>query len=204
MEDREKQYCLYHKRSVGHSIQDYQHFLKLVQEMMNERVMEFCKEIKTEKGQVVNVLQRETPKSITIFYRGGGQQAPTKAPIYPIPRIVIKVPTPFQYTSDKAMSWNYKTQVISQEPQAVRVNLEEKQDPSVNDKVGTSGLTRNGRCYAPGLSGVKEGEEHIEQSGVKVTILKKKTGKSLNELITEAEANEFLKFIKHNEYSIVE
>ena len=45
--DREGQYCLYHKGPVGHSIQDCQHFLELVQEMMDEGVMEFCKE--TEK-----------------------------------------------------------------------------------------------------------------------------------------------------------
>ena len=48
-------------------------------------------------------------------------------------------------------------------------------------------------------------EEHIEQSGVKVTILKNKGEGPLNESATEAEANEFLKFIKHScEYSIVE
>ena len=48
-----------------------------------------------------------------------------------------------------------------------------KQEPSVNDIVGTNKLTRSGRCYAPGLSGVKEGEKRIEQSGVEATILKK-------------------------------
>ena len=46
--------------------------------------------------------------------------------------------------------------------------------------------------------------EGIEQSDVEVTVLKKKGKESLNEQISEAEANEFLKFIKHNEYSIVE
>ena len=45
-EDREGKYYLYHKRSVSHSIQDCQHFLELVQEMMDKGVMEFCKEIK--------------------------------------------------------------------------------------------------------------------------------------------------------------
>ena len=35
-EDQERQYCLYHKRSVGHSIQDCQDFLGHVQEMMNK------------------------------------------------------------------------------------------------------------------------------------------------------------------------
>ena len=60
---------MYHKGFVGHSIQDCQDFLELVQEMMNEGVMEFCKEI---KGQAVNVLQGETPKSVIIYYQGGG------------------------------------------------------------------------------------------------------------------------------------
>ena len=32
--DREGQYCLYHKRFMGHSIQDCQYFFELVQEMM--------------------------------------------------------------------------------------------------------------------------------------------------------------------------
>ena len=45
-----------------------------------------------------------------------------------------------------------------------------KQEPSINDIVGTGGLTYSGPCYIPSLSGVKEGEERIEQSGVKVII----------------------------------
>ena len=70
--------------------------------------------------------------------------------------------------------------------------------------MGTSRLTYSDRCYAPGLSGVKEKEEGTEQSDVEITISKKKGKESLNEPITKTEANEFLKFIKHNEYSIVE
>ena len=100
---------------MDHSIQDYQEFLGLVQEMMNERKREFCKEV---EGKAVNVLQKETTKPVIIYYRGGGQQAPAKASIHHIPKVVIKVPTPFQYTSDKAVPWNYTNQVISQEPQA--------------------------------------------------------------------------------------
>ena len=100
-EDGERQYCQYHQKHVGHSIQDCQDFLDLVQELMDEGRIEFCKEV---KGQAVNVLQRETPKPVTIFYREGGQQAPTKVPIYLTPKVVIKVPTPFRYASDKAVS----------------------------------------------------------------------------------------------------
>ena len=72
-----------------------------------------------------------------------------------------------------------------------------KQEPSANDIVGTGGLIRSGRCYAPGPSKVKGGEEGTEQSDVEVTVLKKKGKELLNEPISEAKANEFLKFIKH-------
>ena len=140
---------------MGHSIQDCQDFLGLVQGLMDEGRMEFCKEV---KEQDVNVLQGETSKAVIIHYRGGGQQAPAKTPIHPIPRVVIKVPTPFRYTSDKVVSWKYTNQVFSQEPQAVQVSLEIKQEPSVNDIVGIGGLTRNGRCYALSPLGVKGGE----------------------------------------------
>ena len=95
-------------------------------------------------------------------------------------------------------------QVVSQEPQVVRVNLETKQEPSVNDIVGTGGLTRSGRCYALGPLRVKGGEEGTKQNDVEVTVLKKKDKEPLNELVSKAETNEFLKFIKHSEYNIVE
>ena len=45
-ENQEREHYLYHKGSVSHSIQTCQDFLELVQEMMNEGVMEFYKEIK--------------------------------------------------------------------------------------------------------------------------------------------------------------
>ena len=83
---------------------------------------------------------------------------------------MIKVPTPFRYISDKAVPWNYANQVVSQGPQAVRVSPKKKQDSSINDIVGTSGLTRSGRCYTSSLSRVKEEGERIEQSDIEVTI----------------------------------
>ena len=54
------------------------------------------------------------------------------------------------------------------------------------------------------LLGVKGGEEGTEQDDIEVTILKKKGKKSLNESVSKVEANEFLKFIRHSEYNIVE
>ena len=45
-EDQKEEHCQYHKGSVLHSIQDCQDFLDLMQEMMDEGKIEFCKEVK--------------------------------------------------------------------------------------------------------------------------------------------------------------
>ena len=65
-------------------------------------------------------------------------------------------------------------------------------------------MTRNGRCYAPISTEVREGESFAENGKVKIAAPKKKDKELINEPVTEMEANEFLKFIKHSEYSIVE
>ena len=61
-------------------------------------------------------------------------------------------------------------------------------------------MTHSRRCYAP----VTLGETFIENEGMKIAASKKKDKEPINELVTELEADEFLKFIKHSEYSIVE
>ena len=65
-------------------------------------------------------------------------------------------------------------------------------------------MTRSGRCYALVISGAKERETFTENEGMKVAASKKKDKEPINESVTEMEADEFLKFIKHSEYSIVE
>ena len=75
---------------------------------------------------------------------------------------MIKVPTLFRYTSNKAVPWNYTNQIIAQESQVIWVSLEKKQDAPVNDIVGTSEMTHSGQCYALDFSRVKEGEKHVE------------------------------------------
>ena len=73
-----------------------------------------------------------------------------------------------------------------------------------HDIAGTGGMTRSGRCYAPITIEVREGESSAENGGVEIAASKKKDKESINEPVTEMEADEFLKFIKHSEYSIVE
>ena len=49
----------------------------------------------------------------------------------------------------------------------------------------------------------KRGDKFVEEGGVKITVPKGKDKEVINEPIIEAEVNEFLKFIKHSEYSTV-
>ena len=65
-------------------------------------------------------------------------------------------------------------------------------------------MTCSGRCYAPVNPKIREGESHAANERTKITVPKGKEKKPINEPVTEKEAEEFLKFIKHSEYSIVE
>ena len=102
--NQDKGYCQYHGKMTGHSIQECPEFLKMIQEMMNGGKIEFCGKT---KEQNVSVLLEEVRKPLTVFYREGGQQAAKETPHVPTPKLIVKVPAPFRYASDKAVPWNY-------------------------------------------------------------------------------------------------
>ena len=52
--------------------------------------------------------------------------------------MVVKVTASFRYTSDKAMPWNYTSQMVTPEPQAA---VEKRPKKSVNDIARTGGMT---------------------------------------------------------------
>ena len=87
------------------------------------------------------LLKEEAPKPLVIYNRGGGQQAMKEAPHIPTLKLVVKVPAPFHYTSDKTVPWNYSSQAVVQEPQAV---VEQKPKKSINDIARMGGMTRSG------------------------------------------------------------
>ena len=159
--DQEKCYCRYHDKMTDHSIQKCPKFLKMIQEMINKGEIEFYGKM---QEQNVCVLLKKVPKPLTIFYRGRGQQTTKEMPHVPIPKLVVKVPTPFRYASDKAVPWNYTSRIVTPKPQAV---TEQKPEKSVNDIVGMGGMTHSDRCYAPVTTEVREGESSVENEGVK-------------------------------------
>ena len=54
-------------------------------------------------------------------------------------------------------------------------------------------MTRSGRCYASINFRAKQGKESVEKGRVKITVLREKGKEVINESITEAKVNEFLK-----------
>ena len=172
---------------------------------MDKKEIEFSKSINPSINVITGTTYSGTssstgPKSITIFH--DNEIAITEMPKVPIPVLVVEVPRPFPYESQKVIPWDYNCNYTHQ--------------IAVNDLIGVGGLTRSGRCYAPDMVekvaleklSVPVNEE--QPSKEKERPSKEKKGKDKEILegtskpITEKEASEFQKFIKHIEYSVIE
>ena len=138
--------------------------------------MEFYGKVKEQNVSVL--LKEKTPKPLTIYYRGGSQQVTKEASRVPTPRLVMKVSTPFRYASDKAVPWNYMSQAVVQESQAV---AKQKPEKSVNDIAEMRGMTRSGRCYAPINSETREREGFAANERTKIATSKGKEKELINE-----------------------
>ena len=121
-------------------------------------------------------------------------------PKVPVPILVVEVPRPFPYESQKAIpqDYNYTHQTV------------------INDLTGVEGNTRSGHCYAPDIAEKVAFEKlsvlvnkelpfkENEQFSRKKKGKNKEAPESTSRPVTEREASKFLKFIKHSEYSVIE
>ena len=130
---------------------------------MNDGEIEFCKKI---EGNMVAVTQEdgqqdETPKPLIIYYKGGNQ---TKAAPQPSAlKIIVKVLAPFHYQNDKAVPWRYTCNVTTPRSLVIPFSSESTSEQTINDITGVGGMTRSGRCYAPGLMGVGQEEKSMDK-----------------------------------------
>ncbi|XP_017624929.2 uncharacterized protein LOC108468559 [Gossypium arboreum] len=131
---KERNYCEFHNE-VGHEIQECVEFRALVQNMMNNKEMEFYEETKN----------------------------PVEGDICPSEGESTR-PAVFPYKDSKRVPWNYDCNVTIPGKESLVDTLKEDQD--------RGSYTRSGRRY--------------------------------DIAINEEEAKEFLKFLKHSEYSVVE
>ena len=101
-----KGYCQYHAKVQRHDVQECTEFRDLVQNLMDRKEIEFSKS----NGPSINVITGTTylrtpsstgPRSITIFHDNDAARA--KVPKVSAPVLVLEVPRPFPYESQKAI-----------------------------------------------------------------------------------------------------
>ncbi|XP_016755114.1 uncharacterized protein [Gossypium hirsutum] len=124
--ERVENYCEFHHEE-GHEIQECADFRALVQDLMDNKEMEFYEEVK-EEGSICTSEASKVPRVVqpmVIISRPKKDEVRTPA----IPRVIIKKPATFPYQDNKKVPWSYEcnTTVPGKETaksQCVRANPE--------------------------------------------------------------------------------
>ncbi|XP_016683916.1 uncharacterized protein [Gossypium hirsutum] len=176
-------YCEFH-HEVGHEIQECTEFRAMLQGMMDNREMEFCEGVQVENHVCASELVLGVPRAnhpVVIISRPRNSEVEARI----TQKVIIQKLAVFAYKDNIRVPWNYNCNVTIPKKE----NLISKED---QDEGG-----------------------HYEQMKARVEPIREETlvGKKkntavpellVNEPIKEEEAREFLKFIKHSEYSVVE
>ncbi|XP_040951505.1 uncharacterized protein [Gossypium hirsutum] len=177
-------YCEFH-REVGHEIQECEGFKALVQSMMDNKEMRFYEGVGDKRNICASELARKTTETshpVVII----SCPRSNKSRVQMTPKIIIQKPSKFPYKDNKMVLWNYGCNVTI-------LGKEEK-----NQEIGS--YTRNGKRYDVQAESSREENWKKEQKKGKAVEVEQ----LVNEPVKEEEAKEFLKFLKHSEYSIVE
>ncbi|KAK8505873.1 hypothetical protein V6N12_042897 [Hibiscus sabdariffa] len=211
-------YCEYHQEE-GHDIQLCEEFRHLVQSMMDNKEIEFFEKVDEGRNSYVcasegHKIKYGVDRPLVISLKPK-EETPPQDGLQGVLKLVISAPTPFLFRSTKQVPWNYTAHVSIQgeeETQNVEKSHEEaqpkrKEGPSEKEVVSEVGhFTRSGRCYSPETA---KAPKTTEDKGKTVAVEPEKIfgeepPPKINEPVTETQAPEFLKFLKHSEYSIVE
>ncbi|KAE8654967.1 hypothetical protein F3Y22_tig00117034pilonHSYRG00338 [Hibiscus syriacus] len=203
-----KNYCEYHQEK-GHKIQLCPEFRNLVQKLMNNREIEFFEEEPGKKEDDVCSSEDSKPSQKINDPVIINVKSSTAIPAPIRPKVVITTPLPFPYKDTRRVPWNYTTNVSMVGGPVSLEKTEEKiqslSTTSTSEAVSEVGFfTRSGRCYSPETSNASE---QVKAKGKAVAIPQKVFEDEIpafNEPVTEKQAQEFLKFLKHSEYSVVE
>ncbi|KAE8678980.1 hypothetical protein F3Y22_tig00111402pilonHSYRG00591 [Hibiscus syriacus] len=179
-----KNYCEYHQEK-GHKIQLCPEFRNLVQKLMNNREIEFFEE---EPGKKENdVCSSEDSK-------------PNQRINDPV---IINVKSSTGTLELYYQCFNGRRICFSRKTEEKKQSLSTTSASEAVSEVGF--FTRSGRCYSPETSNASE---QVKAKGKAVAIPQKvfedESLPAFNEPVTEKQAQEFLKFLKHSEYSVVE
>ncbi|XP_052489897.1 uncharacterized protein LOC105767205 [Gossypium raimondii] len=188
-------FCEFHAEE-GHDIQKCTEFRTMVQSLMDSKELEFYEEInELAEGEVYATEEGSTGKAQKANYPVVIISKPRsrESGIQIAPKVIIQKPVSFPYKDSKKVPWNYNCNVtIPGEESLVNALGEDK-----------GFYTRSGKRYDPANARVESGKG----KALAVELGKAKTDKiepRINQPVTKNEANEFLKFLKHSEYSVVE
>ncbi|KAA3461053.1 hypothetical protein EPI10_027657 [Gossypium australe] len=108
-----------------------------------------------------------------------------------VPKVIIQKPVSIPYKDNKMVPWNYDCNVTIPGGEILASDSKEDQNEG--------SYTRSGRCY----DSVNVRTEPVKS---KTLAVEREKGPEalINEPVKEEEAKEFLKFLKHSEYSMVE
>ncbi|XP_016733745.1 uncharacterized protein [Gossypium hirsutum] len=163
--------------------------------MMDNKEMEFYEEAKSpvegdicasEEGSAAQ--NQTTNYPVVIISKPKNNEAGVQMP----PRVIIQRPVIFSYKDSKKVPLNYDCSVMTP-------RKESSVDASRGDQ-NRGSYTRSGRRY-------DTTNEEVQPTKGKTQVveeMKGKVTKPVNEPVNEEEANEFLKFLKYSEYSVVE
>ncbi|KAK5835972.1 hypothetical protein PVK06_011703 [Gossypium arboreum] len=183
----------------GHDIQSCEEFKRVLQNMMDNKEIEiFYKGEEADGGEICasdhqsSGFPYSSDRPLIIYY--DAKKEPVK------PKLIIEVPSPFPYKDNKAIPWKYDVNIVTPEdgkPKAMTGSVEE-----------VDHFTRSGRYYSKEVKPVKENSD-LKQKGkapIRVTEDEHETvpEQEAKKPMDEEEAQEFLKFIKHSEYNVVE
>ncbi|KAL4010976.1 hypothetical protein IC575_028018 [Cucumis melo] len=200
----ESRHCIFHRGVAGHVVQQCQKFRSKVQQLMDSKILTVYRgqgkdEMKYSKicvlmDEVSEKKDSFLPRPLTVFY----QESRNESTSFCNPKkLTIQVPSPFKFKDLKAVPWRYDCQVIT--------------GPLVDNITEISGITRSGRCYKPDNLTVpsnglileqgrknekRNAKEHCKDQDVEMPIVAKDI--EYKKLVTDEEANEFLKIVKQN------
>ncbi|XP_040932090.1 uncharacterized protein [Gossypium hirsutum] len=166
--------------------EDCEEFKALVQGFIDNKELQVYEGSSSEKQVCVleNEQQRTSRPKIIISLPGNNKMGTPAAP-----KVIIHTPTPFPYKDSKKVPWSYDY--------SVTVPGEGNIASASKDVRDEGSHTRSGKRY-------DMGDVRVEPAKPKNVEIEKRSEVPVNEPVREKEAKEFLKFLKHSEYSLVE
>ncbi|XP_040951504.1 uncharacterized protein [Gossypium hirsutum] len=181
--EKRRNYCEFH-HEVGHEIQECTGFRALIQCMMDNREVEFYEGVQEESYVCASELALGVSKAnhpVVIISRPQNSEIGARI----TPKVIIQKSAMFANKDSRRVPWNYDCNVTIPGKEDV-INKEEQDEGRHHEQM----------------------KARVEPIREETSVEKKKNVVEpellVNEPIKEEEAREFLKFIKHSEYSVVE